>query len=91
MNLVLDKNPTLGYDVCIELTTNKNGSDKMDKGDLVVADRVICSSKFTTINQLKLDMQIAKENGLIEFEYDCDGGRYIPTDKYIKLSDALDD
>ena len=60
----------------------------MDKGDLVVADRVL-NRQFTTIEQWNTDVEVASGNSLVEFEYDGDGGRYIPTKRYIKLSDAL--
>ena len=63
----------------------------MDKGDLIVADRVLFPNKArrqtgASIRQFQLDAEISVDLGLIEWDLD----HYIPTDAYIALSDALE-
>ncbi|MHA2263569.1 MAG: hypothetical protein ACXAEN_14330 [Candidatus Thorarchaeota archaeon] len=68
-----------------------NGRDSLTKGDLIVADRVLFPNKAArqtgnAIHQYQSDAGYAEGVGLIEWDHD----RYIPTEAYIALSDALE-
>ena len=87
----LDKLFEVCYNKCNESDTQRrramaNGRDTLTRGDLIVADRVLFPRSTTSIGQYGQDAVAALDLGLIEWDFD----RYIPTDAYIALSDALE-
>lgn len=61
----------------------------LSKNDLDTADRVI-NGQFGTLDQWNRDVDRAKALGLVEFEIDVDGGRYVASHRYVELLDKLE-